>query len=122
MNRVETTVLAAARSPFALARRLSLNATSPQAFREALRAYFIETFDATESLFRTLACDEAWYPRPITLRHPLIFYYGHVATFFVNKLTLTRLISRRIDPHLESIFAVGVDEMSWDDLDDAHYD
>jgi len=122
MNRVETTVLAAARSPFALARRLSLNATSPQAFREALRAYFIETFDATESLFRTLACDEAWYRRPITLRHPLIFYYGHVATFFVNKLTLTRLISRRIDPHLESIFAVGVDEMSWDDLDDAHYD
>jgi len=56
MNRVETTVLAAARSPFALASRLSLNATSPQAFREALRAYFIETFDATESLFRTLAC------------------------------------------------------------------
>lgn len=122
MNRDETVVLTTPQSPFALTRSLSLNTSSPEAFRKALRTYFTETFDCTESLFRTLACDDAWYQRPIPLRHPLIFYYGHVATFFVNKLTLTRMIQRRIDPHLESIFAVGVDEMSWDDLSDAHYD
>ena len=32
------------------------------------------------------------------------------------------LISERINPAFESMFAVGVDEMSWDDLNDANYD
>ena len=66
--------------------------------------------------------DEAYYEKPITLRHPLIFYFGHTATFFVNKLLLAGLIENRINPKLESMFAVGVDEMSWDDLNTTHYD
>ncbi len=37
-------------------------------------------------------------------------------------MLLTRLISQRINPRFESLFAVGVDEMSWDDLNDQHYD
>ncbi|MFA7436788.1 5-histidylcysteine sulfoxide synthase [Castellaniella sp.] len=91
--------------------------------RAALRNYFVETFDRYESLFDCLADgDAAWVVKPISLRHPLIFYFGHTATFFVNKLMLTRMINTRIDQHMESIFAVGVDEMSWDDLDDSHYD
>ena len=28
----------------------------------------------------------------------------------------------RINPKIESICAIGVDEMSWDDLDETHYD
>jgi 5-histidylcysteine sulfoxide synthase/putative 4-mercaptohistidine N1-methyltranferase len=56
------------------------------------------------------------------LRHPHIFYFGHTAVFFINKLVLAKAIDTRIDPKLESIFAVGVDEMSWDDLDESHYD
>ena len=100
----------------------NLHETDPARFRATLREYFISTFDCYESLFQTLACDAAYYEPPITLRHPLIFYFGHTATFFINKLMLTRMIEERIDPHLESIFAVGVDEMSWDDLNDAHYD
>ncbi|HEX7342258.1 MAG TPA: 5-histidylcysteine sulfoxide synthase [Rhodanobacteraceae bacterium] len=95
---------------------------TPQDLRRRLREYFIATFDRYESLFETLACDEAWYVAPITLRHPLIFYFGHTATFFVNKLLLTRLIDTRIDPRLEAVFAVGVDEMSWDDMDESHHD
>ena len=35
---------------------------------------------------------------------------------------LAGLITERINPKMESMFAVGVDEMSWDDLDTAHYD
>ncbi|WP_024538017.1 5-histidylcysteine sulfoxide synthase [Comamonas badia] len=122
MNRIDPALLTTPQKPFSLARRFELRTDSPEDFRQRLRHYFTQTFDCTESLFRTLACEDAWYQRPITLRHPLIFYYGHVATFFTNKLLLTRMISERIDPHLESIFAVGVDEMSWDDLNDAHYD
>lgn len=90
--------------------------------RAEIAAYFNTTHDRYESLFETLASDEAYYQQPITLRHPLIFYYGHTATFFVNKLLLAGLIEQRIDPKLESMFAIGVDEMSWDDLDDTHYD
>lgn len=89
--------------------------------REEIRNYFHTTLDRYEQLFETLRNDEAYYKKPISLRHPLIFYLGHTATFFVNKLILAGLISERINPRLESIFAVGVDEMSWDDLDSTHY-
>ncbi|HET8598417.1 MAG TPA: 5-histidylcysteine sulfoxide synthase [Castellaniella sp.] len=89
--------------------------------RASIRQYFLETFDRYESLFECLSGDEAYFVKPITLRHPLIFYFGHTATFFVNKMLLTRLVGRRLDQRLESIFAVGVDEMSWDDLDERNY-
>ena len=91
------------------------------ALRQALHEYFVTTFDRYESLFETLTCDSAYYEKSIPLRHPLIFYFGHTATFFINKLLLARMIEKRINPRFESIFAVGVDEMSWDDLNDAHY-
>lgn len=90
--------------------------------REEVRDYFISTSDRYESLFECLNCDEAYYQKPISLRHPLIFYFGHTATFFVNKLILTRLLNLRVNEEFESIFAVGVDEMSWDDLDETNYE
>ena len=90
--------------------------------RAGLLAYFNESFDRYESLFDCLVSEAAYIEKPISLRHPLIFYYGHTATFFVNKLLLAKLIPERINPRFEAMFAVGVDEMSWDDLNDAHYD
>ena len=93
-----------------------------EAKRQEIRAYFHATLDAYERLFEVLDGDAAYYVKPIPLRHPLIFYYGHTAVFFVNKLVLAGLLDQRIDRHLESLLAVGVDEMSWDDLDDAHYE
>lgn len=91
------------------------------AMRKMLRNYFLDTFTTYESLFECLANEQAFYTKSISLRHPLIFYYGHTATFFINKLLLTRMISERVNHHFESVFAVGVDEMSWDDLNDANY-
>lgn len=90
--------------------------------RQEILRYFHSTSDCYELLFETLTSDEAYFRKPITLRHPLIFYLGHTATFFVNKLILAGLLEQRINPGFESIFAVGVDEMSWDDLCDTHYD
>lgn len=90
--------------------------------RREIRDYFHATFDRYEQLFEVLAGDEAYFRKPIPLRHPLIFYFGHTATFFVNKLVLAGLLSARIEPRFESMFAIGVDEMSWDDLGEAHYD
>lgn len=90
--------------------------------REEIRRYFHTTFDCYEQLFDTLAEDAAYFRKPITLRHPLIFYLGHTATFFINKLIIAGVLKDRINPHFESMFAVGVDEMSWDDLSEANYD
>lgn len=89
--------------------------------RQEILDYFHHTATLYESLFECLASDEAFYARANRLRQPLIFYYGHPAVFFINKLNVANLIDTRIDPELESMLAVGVDEMSWDDLDEKHY-
>ncbi len=109
------------KKPAIFTRTPNLREENTLALRKQLHEYFVTTFDRYESLFEVLTCDQAYYEKPISLRHPLIFYYGHTATFFVNKLLLARMIVERINPRFESMFAVGVDEMSWDDLNDAHY-
>lgn len=90
--------------------------------RREIKEYFQTTWQLYECLFETLKNDEAYYLRPEPLRHPLIFYFGHTATFFANKLVVAKLTEERIDPEIESMMAIGVDEMSWDDLNDANYD
>lgn len=99
-----------------------LDGGNPAEKRQEIADYFNFTFERYESLFDTLTDDQAYFQKSIPLRHPLIFYYGHTATFFVNKMLLAGLIDKRIDPKFESMFAVGVDEMSWDDLNEDHYE
>jgi 5-histidylcysteine sulfoxide synthase/putative 4-mercaptohistidine N1-methyltranferase len=101
---------------------LILNEGDPEQKRAEILQYFHATFDIDEKLYETLKEDATFYLRADRLRHPLIFYFGHTATFFINKLTIARIIEERINPRFESMFAVGVDEMSWDDLDATHYD
>tara|TARA_B110000014_G_scaffold263746_1_gene261621 strand:- start:2904 stop:5090 length:2187 start_codon:yes stop_codon:yes gene_type:complete len=90
--------------------------------RRELKTYFEKTWATYESLFSLINTDEAYYLKPEPLRHPLVFYFGHTATFFINKLILGKYISNRLNEKLEAICAVGVDEMSWDDLNSDHYD
>ncbi|MFZ4856612.1 MAG: 5-histidylcysteine sulfoxide synthase [Desulfuromonadaceae bacterium] len=99
-----------------------LNNGDPELKRAEIRDYFHATFDIDEKLYDTLRYEETFYLRADRLRHPLIFYFGHTATFYINKLTVAKVIDHRINPRFESMFAVGVDEMSWDDLNEAHYD
>ncbi len=99
-----------------------LNQGDPEQKRAEILAYFHATFDSDEKLYDTLRHDSTFYLRPDRLRHPLIFYFGHTATFYINKLTVAQLIDTRINPRFESLFAVGVDEMSWDDLNETRYD
>lgn len=103
-------------------RTVMLDAGDVEAKRAEIRAYFHATFTIDEKLYESLRYDDTFCLRADRLRHPLIFYYGHTAAFFINKLTIARVIDKRVNPAFESLFAVGVDEMSWDDLDEAHYD
>jgi hypothetical protein len=89
--------------------------------RQELLDYFIQTYDLYDSLFDCLAHEDAWFKKAIPLRHPLIFYYGHTATFFINKLFAAQQINQRTNAKIEAMVAIGVDEMSWDDLDETHY-
>jgi len=84
---------------------------------QAVRDYFDNSWALTELLFAGLQGPEAFYRPPYhSLRHPLIFYYGHPAVFYLNKLRVAGLCDEPIQPEFEQLFEVGVDEMSWDDL------
>lgn len=98
-----------------------LTGDDPEDKRLELRDYFHKTFTLYERIFDCLAEDRAYFTKATSLRHPLIFYFGHTAVFFVNKLHVAKLIPSRLDPELESMLAIGVDEMSWDDLDESNY-
>ncbi len=99
-----------------------LGKTLDESKRQEIKDFFCHTFQLYENLFQCLNSEEAFYKRPEALRHPLIFYFGHTATFFINKLTVSKIITSRVNELFESLFAVGVDEMSWDDLNDKHID
>ncbi len=88
--------------------------------KEEIKKYFLETISIEEELFSLLK-PNAYHQKAIELRHPLIFYYGHTFTFYINKLVTGKFISERLDPELESMMAIGVDEMSWDDLREENY-
>jgi 5-histidylcysteine sulfoxide synthase/putative 4-mercaptohistidine N1-methyltranferase len=99
-----------------------LNNGTPEEKRAEIRDYFHQSYSLEEQLYDSLACDAAFFLRAEPLRHPLIFYLGHTAAFYVNKLIVAKIIEQRINPRFEALFAIGVDEMSWDDLNGENYE
>lgn len=99
----------------------TLHGVDPEEKREEIKAYFEACYKRYESLFTLVNNEKAYFQKADPLRHPIIFYYGHTAAFFINKFKLAKIIDARVDHELESTFAIGVDEMSWDDLNDENY-
>ena len=116
------TVTTSGRTASLITRTPLLDSGDVETKRQEILDYFHDSFTLYESLFDCLASDEAFYKRANRLRQPLIFYYGHTSVFYLNKLNVANLIDQRVDEKIESMLAVGVDEMSWDDLNDNHYD
>lgn len=56
-----------------------------------------------------LITDEAYYSQPIALRHPIVFYEGHLPAFSFNTLMKRALGAPSIEPPLELLFARGID-------------
>ena len=98
-----------------------LDGNSIEDKRTEILEYFHNTYCLYEKLFDLLKDDSVFYKKSEPTRHPMIFYFGHTATFFINKLINMKIIDKRINPNFESIFAVGVDEMVWDDIEESHY-
>lgn len=76
--------------------------------REILAQRYRRNRARTAAIF-ALVDDEAYYSRPIELRHPLVFYDGHLPGFSFNTLVKKGLGAPSIDPRLESLFARGID-------------
>ncbi len=64
--------------------------------------------DRSRALFDMLPAD-VYYERPIDLRHPVVFYDGHLPGFSFNTLVKKALGGESIDAQLESLFARGID-------------
>jgi len=100
---------------------ITLEGNDSEKKRTEIKEYFDKTFTLFESLFECFQNKDVFYMRPEPTRHPIIFYFGHTATFFINKLGVSNIIHERINPQYEAMFAIGVDEMNWDDMDSKHY-
>ena len=73
----------------------------------AVRAYHANRA-RTAALF-DLVEPAAYYEQPVTLRHPLVFYDGHIPAFAVNCLLRKGLGAPGLDPELDLLFARGID-------------
>src|SRR5256884_2414850 len=76
--------------------------------RPALVAWYHRNRARSRALFDMLA-DEAYYSQPIALRHPIVFYEGHLPAFSFNTLIKKALGRPSIDERLEALFARGID-------------
>src|SRR6266851_4984658 len=76
--------------------------------RSALTAWYRDNRTRTRAIFDLLA-DDAYYSQPIALRHPIVFYEGHLPGFSFNTLVKRALGRPSIDARLEALFARGID-------------
>lgn len=108
-------------NPQYITKTINLRTGNPEEKRAEILQYFKATYRLDEHLFEVFADTSAMYRTADPLRHPLIFYFGHTAAFYINKLVISKILENRINPRFESMFAIGVDEMSWDDLNQSNY-
>ena len=66
--------------------------------REEIRQYFLHSYLVYENLFCFIKNNQSYYTKPEPLRHPLVFYYGHTACVYINKLVDKGLILERVNP------------------------
>nr|WP_248277677.1 5-histidylcysteine sulfoxide synthase [Brasilonema sp. UFV-L1] len=86
---------------------------------QSLLNYFENSWELEEILMKSLVGEETFYLNPDPLRNCLIFYLGHSAVFFINKLIRVGLIEKRIHSQYETLFEIGVDPETPTELDAA---
>jgi hypothetical protein len=62
--------------------------------RKSIRQDFLASYALFESLFELLRDDTVFYRKSEPTRHPMIFYFGHTAAFYINKLILSSFLSK----------------------------
>ena len=85
--------------------------------KQRIKDYFISSWQLEEKLLKTIRNEETFYQQSDILRNPLIFYLGHSAVFYINKLIAVGLLEKRINPDYEVLFEIGVDPNTPEELD-----
>jgi gamma-glutamyl hercynylcysteine S-oxide synthase len=88
--------------------------TTPRLDREALISWYRRNRERSARLF-AFVDESAFLDRPIPLRHPFIFYEGHLPAFSFLILNERALKEAPIDVALEKIFERGIDPGSLND-------
>jgi ergothioneine biosynthesis protein EgtB len=81
--------------------------------RDRLVEWYRRNRRRSEALFDLIA-DDAYFAQPIALRHPIVFYEGHLPAFSFNTLVKNALGESSIDERLERLFARGIDPQETD--------
>src|SRR5579862_1274053 len=76
--------------------------------RAAAASWYRRNRARSRELFDLLV-DEAYNSHPIELRHPIVFYEGHLPGFSFNTLIKRGLGRPGVDARLEALFARGID-------------
>ena len=76
--------------------------------RDACVGWFLRNRRRSRSLFELIS-PQAYYARPIALRHPLVFYEGHLAAFSVNTLLGRGLGRGPLHASFDQLFERGID-------------
>ena len=76
--------------------------------REAMASRYRANRRRTAGLFATIAPD-AYEDRPLPLRHPFVFYDGHIPAFAFITLVRDALKRPSVDLELEKLFNRGID-------------
>jgi len=81
--------------------------------------YFEDAWQLEDTLMQSLVGEDTFYINPDPLRNPLIFYLGHSAVFYINKLIRVGLLEKRLNPEYEILFEIGVDPEKPEELNAA---
>jgi len=76
--------------------------------RDQMLGWYRRNRARSRALFDLLS-ENAYYRQPIALRHPIVFYEGHLPAFSFNTLVKRGLGRPSIDARLEALFARGID-------------
>jgi len=82
----------------------------------SLFEYFQNTWLLSDILYSSITKTGAIYKAPDPLRHPLIFYLGHVAVFYINILQRSGILQRSVNKEYEDLFERGVDPVCTEEL------
>jgi 5-histidylcysteine sulfoxide synthase len=82
-----------------------------QCSKQEIINYLTDSWQTENLLFKSIINSETFYQNPDSLRNPLIFYLGHSAVFYINKLVIVGLLkeNQRINPDYEKLYEMGVD-------------
>ncbi|HSO21452.1 MAG TPA: DinB family protein, partial [Chondromyces sp.] len=80
-----------------------------ETFRKRLR----ETWAVSDRIFDLLP-RESWLVQPIRLRHPVLFYIGHLPAFAWNQVGRAVLGLGQLHPEFDELFERGIDPVGVD--------